>query len=138
MSSENDVPLNDARRYYEQKFGDRVRNVAKPGAVGPSPSSSGGGRGWVSGSGAVVLVVIVLVRLLGIGRVVSTPSYNYQPPPRVQFDQKMKDDILHPKGKNWVPGDDPNVFPPNGNRNGPPPIDFPPEVKEMILERPIE
>jgi hypothetical protein len=119
MSSENDVPLNDPARYYEKQFGDRVRNVAKPGARGPSPSS-GGGRGWWGGGGAAIFGIIIIVRLLLSLGGSSRPSYNYQPPPQFHFDQKKLDDILRNKEKDWrLPDGDPNVFPPDVNQNDP-------------------
>jgi hypothetical protein len=62
MTSENDVPLGDgSRRYYEQLFGNRIRQVNKGGGAprGDSGGSSGPGR---AGCG-VLIAVFVLIRI---------------------------------------------------------------------------
>jgi hypothetical protein len=58
MSNDNDVPLGEgARRYYEQQFGERIRQVKKGGSA-----PSGGGPNWSgrAGCGAVVAVIFVV------------------------------------------------------------------------------
>jgi hypothetical protein len=95
MAAEEDVPLRDAARHYEEKFGDKVRQVRKPGAPPPAnpppDGGSGGGRG--AGIGAVILGVFVVRALISFGSSSSrqpTPDPTFTPPPRVDFEQQRK------------------------------------------------
>ena len=75
MAAEEDVPIRDSARHYEEQFGDKVRQVQKPGAR--PPASGSGGFGAV---GAVVLVVIFLIRVF-ISLANSSSRESYTPPP---------------------------------------------------------
>lgn len=92
MAAEEDVPLRDAARHYEQKFGDKLRQVRKGGARPPAGGGgSGAGRGAVAG--AIILTVIVVRLLIGFAGSSSrrsTPSHTFTPPPRIDFDQQRK------------------------------------------------
>ncbi len=61
MTADDDVPLGDAARHYEQKFGDKVRQVQKGGARRPA-GGGGSGAGRSAVAGVIILVVIVLRR----------------------------------------------------------------------------
>jgi hypothetical protein len=81
MSSKNDVPLGEeARRYYEEKFGDRIRRVRNS----DGPTRRIGGEKWEDVKAIVILLGLFL--LIGIilagGRFHSTaqPSRNANPP----------------------------------------------------------
>jgi hypothetical protein len=91
MAAEEDVPLGDAARHYEQKFGDKVRQVQKRGAQPPA-GPSGGGRGAAA---AVVIVAFIVVRGLisfgnNSGRHSSPPPTFTTPPPQIDFEQQRK------------------------------------------------
>jgi hypothetical protein len=97
MSAENDVPLGEgARRYYEQQFADRIRQVRKGGGGGTGK----GGSGWNGrvGIGLVAGIVLVVLRILfATGNRSPSPSYNSTPPPPVQFNfekQKLFNDPI--------------------------------------------
>jgi hypothetical protein len=79
MSSENDVPLGDgSRRYYEQKFGDRIRQVSKSG--GKDTNSGGSKWNGRAGIGGVIFIIFIVLRLVAvIGR-------NDRPPVQQQGD----------------------------------------------------
>jgi hypothetical protein len=119
MSSENDVPLHDAGRYYEQKFGDRVRNLAKSTA---RSRSSGGGAGLWGGGGAVIFVIYLVIRLvLALGRESPRPAYQFQPPTKVRLKQEEVNDRLIPPAINHKPRPDQPPFwrPPDVPREDP-------------------
>ncbi len=111
MPSENDVPLGEgARRYYEQQFGDRIRQVSKTGGV---PKNSGGSN-WSgkAGAGAVIGVVFVIIRIIiAVARTdSSTPSYTYTPPAPPKFEmnfQKELDDAILQVDANFTDEDVP-------------------------------
>jgi hypothetical protein len=93
MSAENDVPLGEeSRRYYDQQFGDRIREVSK----GGGNPGRGGGSNWNgrAGIGIAVGVIVVILRLvLAVSRTSSsTPSYTYTPPPPPQFNGENFDE----------------------------------------------
>jgi hypothetical protein len=94
MSSENDVPLGEgSRRYYEQQFGDRIRQVKKGG--GRAPSDGGDGSKWQRGAGCGgLLAVFFIIRIVMVlvGSQSNAPSYNYTPTPP-DFDVGMKQDL---------------------------------------------
>jgi hypothetical protein len=87
MAAEDDVPLGDAARHYEEKFGEKVRQVRKPGA--PPPGGPGGGSAAGRGAlGLAAVIVIVVIRvLIGFGSSNSRHNSNPPPPPRIDFDQ---------------------------------------------------
>ncbi len=98
MSTENDVPLgDDSRRYYEQQFGDRIRQVNKGG--GATPKSKSGGSNWNGragcGGGAVAAFVVIRI-VIALFRVSSSPSHNYSipDPPEFQLNQQDLDRLL--------------------------------------------
>jgi hypothetical protein len=91
MSTENDVPLGEgSRQYYEQQFGDRIRQVKKGGGQPSGGSSGNWGKG---GCGTVVLIFIGIRVISALFRSSgpSSQSYHYNPPspPAIQFQQPM-------------------------------------------------
>lgn len=94
MSTENDVPLgDDSRRYYEQQFGDRIRQVNK--GRGTTPKSSSGGSNWSSragcGGGAVAAFVIIriVIALFRVSSSHSSQNYSIPDPPAFQQNQEL-------------------------------------------------
>jgi hypothetical protein len=88
MSSENDVPLGDeARRYYERQFGERIRQVRKRGGTSPNVGSK---RDEGAGTVVVLGVIFILINImLAVARTDSSePSYSYKrsPPPGFKAD----------------------------------------------------
>lgn len=80
----------DSRNYYDEQFGARINQIAKPGATPPPASGPGSSRGWgFKGAGGLVgVVVFIVIRvLLFAGRSntsYSPPTYQYTPPPTYQ------------------------------------------------------
>lgn len=111
MSTENDVPLGeDSRRYYEQKFGERIRQVNRRGG----PLRDPGGSNWNGrvGAGVVIGVLFVIIRIMiAASRSGShTPSYTYNPPPPPpQFDAELQRRL----NEMGIRGDQKDVFAPN-------------------------
>jgi hypothetical protein len=101
MSSEpDDVPLGgESRRYYERKFGDRIRRVSKSG--GTRPNSGGSNKSGCVGAGVAVGIIIVVLRLIiAVSNSRSgTPSYTYTPPPILKpvLAQKQEEPELPPR-----------------------------------------
>jgi hypothetical protein len=89
MAAEEDVPLGDAARHYEQKFGARVRQVRKGGARPPAGGGSGTGRTAI-GLAVVVIVVVRLALYVGNSGRHSSPAPTFTPPPQVNFEQQRK------------------------------------------------
>lgn len=97
MSTENDVPLGEgSRRYYEQMFGDRIRQVSKSGTA-PSrnrPSSGSPGR---AGCG-VLIAIFIAIRFIAafMGSHSNHTTNNPPPPPRFNAapfpDNRVPDD----------------------------------------------
>ncbi len=88
----------DSRNYYDDQFGDRINQIAKPGATA-SQSGSGGSSGGTSwkvkgGVGGAVVLVFLLIRLAVVASLDrSTPTYpppTYQPAP-ITFPQNQFD-----------------------------------------------
>lgn len=82
---------NGPRNYYEDQFGERIRNIVKGGQTPPPPPSSGSsgpatGSGSGFGRGAGFLIVFLV---LGVLRAVLSSSHRHTPPPlpppRIQF-----------------------------------------------------
>jgi hypothetical protein len=120
MPPENDVPIHDAARYYEQQFGDRVRNLAKPSARRPSPG--GRGAGWVGGGTVFVVIYLVLRLVLALGRDTARPAPRFQPPPKVLFKKDEQNDMLFPPPHirpRQEPGRQPFQLPPDIPEEGP-------------------
>ena len=77
------------RNYYQDQFGDRVRNVAKEGASRQPSGASGG-----SGRGAGVAVMIVVGVVLAVFRGISSYPSRHEPP---RFEMPRFDPNLHMK-----------------------------------------
>ena len=111
MSTENDVPLGEgSRRYYDQKFGERIRQVNKRGGPARNPGNSNW-NGRVS-AGVVIGIIIVIVRIMmAASRSGShTPSYTYNPPlPPPQFDAELQKRLQEFR----IQGDQHDVFAPD-------------------------
>src|SRR5947209_17166154 len=89
--------------YYEDQFGDRIRNISKGGTKPPAPPSGSGGGKAKGGLGVVVIIIIIVVKAIA-GWNSSSPRthYNYTPPPQIQVNPQV----------NWPQR--PIVLPPNG------------------------
>jgi hypothetical protein len=87
VSNEDDVPLGEeARRYYEQQFGERIRQVRKGGSQ-PNGRSGGTSR---AGCGMVIFVFIAIRLLFAITRCTpDSSSYRYTPPPAPPVRQEL-------------------------------------------------
>jgi hypothetical protein len=86
MSSENDVPLGDeARRYYERQFGERIRQVRKRGGTPPSPGGSK--EDEYAGTALILGVICIITRIILFGASTdsSEPSYSSKPSPPPGF-----------------------------------------------------
>jgi len=105
---ENDVPIHDVARYYEQQFGDRVRNIAKPSTR--RPSSGGRSAGWMGGGTIVVVIYLVFRLVLALGRDNARPAPRFQPPTKVWFKQEERNDRLFPPPK-FLPKPEPEQRP---------------------------
>ncbi len=84
MSSEKDVPLGAAaRRYYEEKFAERIRQVRKS----SDPSGRIGGEKWedVKTVGTIVGLFFLIGIILAIGRNNSTAPPNSRPNTQTQM-----------------------------------------------------
>ncbi len=77
------------RNYYEEQFGDRIRDIVKGGQTPPPPSgssgpSTGSGGGIGRSAGFVVLFLVI-----GVLRAVFSSNHRHTPPPppppRIQF-----------------------------------------------------
>jgi hypothetical protein len=109
MAADEDVPLGDAARHYEQQFGDKIRQVQKGGARPPAGAPRGGGWGAGRGAvGAVLVVVFIVIRLLvSIGNSSNrhpTPSYTFTPPPAmppVDFERVQRE--MEQRRSRWRP-----------------------------------
>ena len=80
MATENDVPLGDgARRYYEQQFGERIRQVNKGGSRSNGAPSNSGAR---TGCGVVILIFLAIRIFSALLRSSpSAPTIREMPPP---------------------------------------------------------
>jgi hypothetical protein len=79
----------ESRNYYDDQFNDRINQIAKPGATPPRSAGSGsaGGGGWgLKGGlgGGAVLAFIVIRLVLAAGRLGSSSTPTYSPPPVYQ------------------------------------------------------
>jgi hypothetical protein len=95
MAADDDVPLRDAAHHYERQFGAKIRQVQKPGARPPAGSGGTGGSGTGRGAlwAVLVLVFIVIRVVIGVSSSSSrhsTPSFNFTPPPQIDFEQQRK------------------------------------------------
>jgi hypothetical protein len=111
MSTENDVPLGEgSHRYYEQKFGDRIRQVNKRGG----PARDPGGSNWNGrvSAGVIIGIIIVILRIMiAASRSGShTSSYTYNPPQPPPFDAELQRRL----NEIGIQGDQKDVFVPNG------------------------
>jgi len=95
------------RNYYEDQFGDRIRNIAKGGGTSPprppagnSEPSTGSGSGFGRGAGfLIVFVVIGLLRAVLSSNHRHTPPV--QPPPRIQIPE-FQAPVMDPElGARW-------------------------------------
>lgn len=93
MSTENDdVPLGDeARRYYERRFGDRIRKVRKGG--GAAKASDGGSfwNGGRAGCGGLVITFFIFRLIVALFRTQSHTSYDYSQPPAFNPPQRFRE-----------------------------------------------
>jgi hypothetical protein len=97
MSSGNDVPLGEAaRRYYEVKFADRIRQVRKF----SDPTGRIGGEKWEDVK--AVGLFVSLFFLIGIGIFLTRGRNNSTEPPnsRPNTQTQMKDgEVRHPTNR---------------------------------------
>jgi hypothetical protein len=117
MSTENDVPLGEgSRRYYEQLFGDRIRQVKKGGGSAPSRDNSGSNWNGRAGCGVAIAAFFFLRLLITLVNTSSSkPLYNYTPPPQPPFNVGMHKQIEDIR----IQGDEHDVL--EGNDLGMPP-----------------
>jgi hypothetical protein len=86
MSTENDVPLGEgSRRYYEQLFGERVRQVKKGGSA-PKPNSGSSNANGRAGCGTAIAILIAIRLIAAVLNTHShTSSYTVHAPPPPRF-----------------------------------------------------
>jgi hypothetical protein len=113
MSSEDDVPLGEgARHYYEQRFGDRIRQVRKSAGIG----RGSGGSNWNgrAGIGAIVCIAFLVLRIfISLARNnAPPPSYTYTPPKPQAF--KADAEVQKRLNEIHLQGDRQDVPPPDG------------------------
>ncbi len=111
MSTENDVPLGEgSRRYYEEKFGDRIRQVNKSGGSAPNHDrggSTGTGRAGCGVAIAILVAIRVISAILNSHSHTSPRSYTpppQPPPPFIGGMEKHWDGVPAPANK--APQDD--------------------------------
>lgn len=109
MSTENDVPLGEgSRRYYEQMFGDRIRQVNKGGGSVPrrdSGGSNGTGRAGCGVAIAIFVVIRIIAAVLSTHSHPSSRSYTLPPPPPFNGGMQKRWDGK-PVQNDKAPGDD--------------------------------
>jgi hypothetical protein len=80
MSTENDVPLGEgSQRYYEQLFGERIREISKGESARQPDNGGSNGNGRV-GCG-VLIAVCFLIRIVTTFLNTHSHSSSYSPPP---------------------------------------------------------
>jgi hypothetical protein len=97
MSTENDVPLGEgARGYYEQKFGERIRQVSK-GSKQPRDTGSSSRTKGSAGCGVVFFVFILIRLIASFSRSNShTPTYQYNPPAPIPIQKQLPNKQVKP------------------------------------------
>ena len=82
--------------YYENQFGDRIRNISKGGTKPPAPPRSGSGGRTAGGAGVVIGVIFLIRLLVSFGSSSSShTSHNFNTPP-MQFQQPQPMQIQVP------------------------------------------
>ena len=59
--------MSNSQNYYEDQFGQRIGQIAKPGASPPNSGESSGKSGWGCGGGFGIFAVLIVIRLILIG-----------------------------------------------------------------------
>jgi hypothetical protein len=101
----------DSRNYYDEQFGGRINDIAKPGATPPRSNSTGSSGSWgMRGVGGVIGVVVLIVIRVALfsarSSSYSPPTYQYTPPPtytlpQQRFDFDPNDQFPQKDGNNW-------------------------------------